>query len=453
MRKVIVMSKNRSSFLICICLAFLHAGQEHAKADAPVAGKAPSMPVVSVDLQKLSHGELIDLLVFKKESGAALSQYSADLIPVDNQSNHPSGVLKPETPKAYAAMAELIRRGSKALPDLADRVTDRKKTGFVFGGKDIDGQQAYRLRVGDLCFEVIGKIVDQPMKAVSFTGGKVSWRVVKSPIDTPELARTVQHEWGKVTEEEYKAYLIERSSKFARWSAWHKLRFYYPESTEDIAIQLLRRPTYDHSKLWKFIKTDLVAEDDPEKWKVRIDNYVRENGDHLSRQIPYWMHWIYGETGIAPTETFLAKQKNAKGILKKLYPDFEPTRQARAEAAEINDHIGAVSSLGDAPSKRIDAEVLKMLQDALKSKVSAKERYKLAWLTEACLKRLYGQNYHAGGRSNELFNHCSGVIDKENSTDPIYGKEDPYNYYMQRVVLSFLVKYEPKKSRQLFSDF
>ena len=66
---------------------------------------------------------------------------------------------------------------------------------------------------------------------------------------------------------------------------------------------------------------------------------------------------------------------------------------------------------------------------------------------------MYGQNYHADGRSDALFNYCRGIIEKEKSSEPIYGKEDPYNYYLQRVVLSFLVKYEPKKSRQLFLDF
>ena len=442
------MSEYRSRFLVCICLAFFQA---HATAVGPVAEKTPPMPEVSV-LHKLTDGELIDLLVYKKDSGTALSQYSANLIAADKV-NRPTGALKPEVPQAYAVMAELIRRGGKALPELAKRVTDKKKTEFVFGGKDIDGERAYRLRVGDLCFEVIGKIVDQPLKAVSYTGGRVSFRVVKSPLDTPELAKTVQKDWGRVTEEEHKAYLIERSSKFARWSAWHKVRFYYPESAEDIAVQLLRRPTFDKSKLRSFIKNDLVAEDNPDNWKIKIDNYLRENGDHLSLQIPYWMHWTYGGTELAPTESFLAEQKNAREILKKLYPDFEPSREARSEAAEINDHIVAVSSLGDVSSKKIDAQVFRMLRDALRTKVSEKERYKLTWLTEACLKRLYGQNYHADGRSDALFNYCRGIIEKEKSSEPIYGKEDPYNYYLQRVVLSVLVKYEPKKSLQLFSDF
>ncbi len=249
MRTVTVLVKNRSFFVVCICLACLHIGQKHAKANEPVDPKNSSMRKVSVQLQKLTHGELIDLLVHNEKSGTALSQYSAELIPVQTYSNRPFEVLKPDTSTAYAAMAELIRRGGKALPELADRVTDKRETEFLFSGEDIDGLRAYRLGVGDLCFEAIGKIVDQPMKAVSFTGGKVRWRVVKSPIDTPELAKTVQKDWGKVSEGDYQRYLIERSSKFAKWTAWHKLRFYYPESAKHVAIRLLRRPIYDQSKL------------------------------------------------------------------------------------------------------------------------------------------------------------------------------------------------------------
>lgn len=447
------MSKQLCCLLVCTCLVYFAAERERTWADGPVAPKTSPTPEVSAHLQKLSNGELIDLLIHRIMLETALSQYEADLIPVDKRSNRPTGALKPKTPKAYAVMAELIRRGGKALPDLAERVTDKRVTDFVIGGKDIDGQRAYRLRVGDLCFEVIGKIVDQPMQAVSYTGGKISFRVVKSPIDKPELAKQVQKDWGEVSEEEYLAYLIERSSKFAKWSSWHKLRFYHPESTEHIAVQLLRRPTFDKSQLWSFIRTDLAADDDPKSWQVKIDNYLRENGDHLARQIPFWMHWIYWETDSARDESFLAKQKNAEQILDDLYPDFKPTGQARSDAAEINDHIVAITSLRKVPSKSIDAQVFKMLQDTVITKLSATERYKLTWLTEACLKRLYSQDYHAGGRSNALFDHCCGIIEKENSNDPIYDKEDPYNYYLRRVALSFLVKYEPKKSHQLFSDF
>ncbi len=119
----------------------------------------------------------------------------------------------------------------------------------------------------------------------------------------------------------------------------------------------------------------------------------------------------------------------------------------------MNDHRVAVSSLGNVSSKKIDAQVFQLLQDALKTKFSSNERYKLTWLTEACLKRLYGQNFHADGRSNPLFDLCNRIIEKEKSSDPIYEKTHPYNFHLRRVVLSLHVKYEPKKSRQLFSDF
>ena len=113
----------------------------------------------------------------------------------------------------------------------------------------------------------------------------------------------------------------------------------------------------------------------------------------------------------------------------------------------------ALFSLQNVPSKKIDAQVFSMLQDALKLELIEKEKYKLAFFASECLKRLYGQNYHADGHSDALFNLCNAIIEKENSSDPIYDKKDSKNDYIQRVVLSFLVKYEPKKSRQLFAGF
>ena len=139
-------------------------------------------------------------------------------------------------PDAQPQLRELVRRGPLALPELikhlddkrptklevgiplpgtafygkffgyeySARVRDWEQTGVRWGQKSFSG--TYLLKVGDVCYGLIGQIVNRPLLVER--GQPTGFLVVNSPIEAPVLVSDLRSDWGKGDAETLKESLL-----------------------------------------------------------------------------------------------------------------------------------------------------------------------------------------------------------------------------------------------------
>jgi hypothetical protein len=197
---------------------------------------------VSSDYSQKSVVELIDdLTQIDSESVAIHSSYLppvgfiADETPVSLRTSR-EGVVVADAP---LQMRELVRRGPAALPELIKHLDDKRPTkldvgrlpapygfsaklfGRMYDPRVRDWEQkgpphppwkatwvkdTYTLKVGDVCYVLIGQIVNRHLDAVRPV--PTGLLVVSSPIEVPELLDLVKSDWGSGDAETVKASLL-----------------------------------------------------------------------------------------------------------------------------------------------------------------------------------------------------------------------------------------------------
>jgi hypothetical protein len=203
---------------------------------------ASGLSYAGTDYSQKSVAELIDdLTQIDSESVAIHSSYLppvgfiVDETPVSLRTFREGEVV----PDAPPQMRELVRRGPVALPELIKHLDDRRPTklevgrlpapyGFSakFFGDMYDPRvrdwerkgfppspfkatwvnDTYTLKVGDVCYVLIGQIVSRNLAAVQPVPSGLL--VVNSPIEVPELLDLVKSDWGSGDAETVKASLL-----------------------------------------------------------------------------------------------------------------------------------------------------------------------------------------------------------------------------------------------------
>lgn len=179
------------------------------------------------------------------------------------------GVLGVAPPKVPPVMVELVRSGPVALPELVKHIDDGRPTMLKVGNsggrtgqvgvnvflfeyfsdeydprfpaelksdrkpmmRGFDG--TYRVKVGDVCYALIGQIVNRRLLAVCYQPS--AGMVVNSPVEDPALAKEVRKDWGHASAETLKASLLadlHRSDTEYVKGALARLRFYFPATYE-----------------------------------------------------------------------------------------------------------------------------------------------------------------------------------------------------------------------------
>lgn len=177
------------------------------------------------------------------------------------------------------AMRELVRRGSQSLPTLIAHLRDARPTKLVVGGSVFNGgdymfeyfsneyaprepgnsahgchgqclekslSDKYTVRIGDVCFALIGQIVNRNLAAIRYQ--PTAGLIVNSPVETPELADWVKADWQNTDADALKlALLADLHRKLSisgaptaaeylfAYPALRRLRFYYPETYASLA--------------------------------------------------------------------------------------------------------------------------------------------------------------------------------------------------------------------------
>ena len=200
--------------------------------------------------------------------------------------------LSPEELAASTSLvvAELIRRGVDALPALLDHLSDPRPTRLQIGGRAVIGGQhyvadrfdfrwsdprrqsagvnqltprplapleGYQVRVGDICFDAVGQIVNRRLHLVNShyksAGMSVRDSTLNSPIDHPALAVAARHDWARLAASDHRQSLLADTQRSARndfgyvVDAIQRLLFYYPDEGQRVAESLLQRRVTKHT--------------------------------------------------------------------------------------------------------------------------------------------------------------------------------------------------------------
>jgi hypothetical protein len=179
----------------------------------------------------------------------------------------------PLPPPASPEMRELVRRGAEALPTLIRHLSDARPTGLVVGVRQVTAivsdpghpsqevsvnfyrwmqyaeeytprsgrdpferapilkppPEGYRVKVGDICFVLVGQIVNRRLDAVRYQAS--AGYVVNSPVVTPQLASRVRRDWAGANARDLETSLlgdIRGDDVDESFGAFERLRLYYP---------------------------------------------------------------------------------------------------------------------------------------------------------------------------------------------------------------------------------
>jgi len=229
------------------------------------------------DVSKLPAEKLIDNLAEIDSEAPGLHGTASVLgfIAEDKPLSFGGGVIGAPAPVVPPQMRELARRGAAALPQLINHLDDKRPTRLTVGAdffmfrefsdeydpkarsradstgipkeyanlmqKDFSG--GYMVRIGDVCYAIIGQIVNRNLCAIRYQ--PTAGLIVNSPIEAPVLIRRVRKDWDGVDAHAHKASLIaDAQSGDALWNfgpALVRLRFYYPDEYNRLKTGLFRK--------------------------------------------------------------------------------------------------------------------------------------------------------------------------------------------------------------------
>jgi len=207
------------------------------------------VPSVGSDYSQKSVTELIDELtqIDSQSPGVNSAAVYEGFIADDSPGSFQVGVLGVAPPRVPPQMRELVRRGPVALPELIEHLDDKRPTKLEVGNKP-SGRQVgvdafmfmvfsdeydprvphwwsdeewkkgprpmertfegrYTVKVGDVCYVLIGQIVNRRLLAVRYQPS--AGLVVNSPVEAPVLVERVRNDWGHADAEVLRTALLD----------------------------------------------------------------------------------------------------------------------------------------------------------------------------------------------------------------------------------------------------
>lgn len=322
-------------------LTVVHFAQSHQppkkelpeKGAVPVADPAKEGP----KLKQLTVDQLIDRLQEVEDGGEQIGPKQMvknqfiieDLEPFYQQKNH--GELPP---KISPIIKELVRRGMQSLPKLLDHLDDKRSTKLValplFFRKEEDPRRTgviaqagnsrdmllnfvahteaavnpngfeknrhdfwrYEVKVGDLCYVIVGQIVNRNLRLVLEQDPTVR---LNSPVHMPEVASACRKEWAGLTIEKHKESLIkdclDQCRREDRASSMIRLHFYYPKEGEMIIVDHLRRTIAKENVSFEFCSKTLLSISDNEYDDTRAVFDMAEKTHKIVKDAILWSWW------------------------------------------------------------------------------------------------------------------------------------------------------------------
>jgi hypothetical protein len=211
--------------------------------------------------------ELIDSLCDLDSIAVGLhpTAFSTGFLAGDDDPAFSGGVLGSQAPQPNPAMKRLVQLGVDAIPALVAHISDKRPTRLKVGsqfpimakwfdeeydprsrvnsdnpegdqGRGVNGtversfDEDYVVKVGDVCYVLIGQIVNRNLLAVRYQPS--GCMVVNSPIESPILGERIARDWGTLTMRDHvESLTADLESSDSAWggvSAFLRLRYYYP---------------------------------------------------------------------------------------------------------------------------------------------------------------------------------------------------------------------------------
>ena len=192
----------------------------------------------------------------------------AGFIAADTMPRFCGGIIGSRQPAANWAMKELVKKGVYSLPILLEHLDDQRPTRVTVGdsipllGAQVFGREyhhrnanesrhwmtdlrnatplegKYTLKIGDICFCLVGQIVNRDLQAVRYQPTSII--IVNSPVSDSILRQLMRSEWNTLTIEEHINLLMtdimaaHDESRSA--GAFERLKYYYPEYVKKLKI-------------------------------------------------------------------------------------------------------------------------------------------------------------------------------------------------------------------------
>jgi hypothetical protein len=272
---------------------------------------------------------------------------------------------------AMTAARELVRRGIDAIPELLRHVDDHRPTRVTIGPlgpigsfsfsnwysprftlnrkrhpadtapteyestRSLDSPRSYTVTVGDLCYFVIGQIVNRELRIIH--PRPTHAYVITSPTAIPALAAAVRADWNGTTAASHRQSLIRDAGQSQNpGAAVERLMAYYPDDGERAALELLERPLYWNSPAKDLARYGLMPINDPREWKWAIDEYRGKFGKTIDTDLPWVLHEIASrEPQRRESDTQANYRRRAQEVLDQLYPSFDPESGRRRHRKRI----------------------------------------------------------------------------------------------------------------------
>lgn len=275
---------------------------------------------------------LIDALVAVESQHPGFSSSSEGSLAFHSLSGrHP---LRTTTPYP-AALTGLIRAGAQAVPTLLEHLDDNRKSGITVSVTqeqpllDYNSytessiplriverkSKEYRLRVGDLCFFAIGRIVNRSYHPV--TGGPFAgYTNLSSPVTSPELRAAVRARWGGLTTESHLASLrtdlLHADSQMRRTGAYECISMFYADHLGPVLRRFFGLQHFRITDAYAVISSELAPCRTAREMRVVLERVRQERGEALEYGVLSSL--FYGEFAKDARYASLLEDKYGKNL-------------------------------------------------------------------------------------------------------------------------------------------
>ena len=208
------------------------------------------------------------------------------------------------------------------------------------GAQSVD---EYTVTVGDICFFLIGEIVNRNNDPISMSNGqRVS---VRSPSRCDAFSSATRREWQFLDSASHKASLVrDLNCPWRLEGALVRLWFFYREETEPIIVNMLRRPIYDERLAQKLLESTLADERNGIRARkpFATDTLLEDGVKLLLLRAAY--------------EGGHPEQQHARRIVLSDCPEFADFNM-RISVCSLSDEIFLIRRLGNVESQPVAQEI------------------------------------------------------------------------------------------------
>ena len=292
---------------------------------------------------------------------------------------------------------------------------------LVHRGKRVPGD-SYTLQVGDLCYLVIGQIVNRNLSvdgvhtftnSIEISDGAVSRAaqhaeteesigpptalLINSPVQARSLAEAVRRDWSGVTANDHEKRLEDDLVNFNSVyspAALKRLLYYYPAEGRRVFLRYLSLPLFRNVMIVSDIERDLYEQSEPSQWHKTLKAAQTANGDDVGDRLAQDLSRV---SEIPPRP---GSKSHARQILQTLFSGFDPDQPTEPKHADLIEQNHLIESVRGFKDLNLDGAIQDCFRGAIqwKARPNAYEikefsAYCVDQLALTCISRMAGRGF------------------------------------------------------------